>query len=234
MNFLQISDVMDLVDISRDQHRIFLEKFQTLNSEEIEDLNKKIIQIGRENNPALKMSSLTIETNKKSLIMAGGTFLPNISLSYSKNWRKYNIDNEFDASGQLELNLTLPIFPLLDTGFGVAKAKYDLRQSGYNFESAENNLDLTLKSAVLNLVTAAKTVHSSRLALEYASETYTQMQERFSSNMITSNEFLSAEIMFISAQNQNVSGFYDFLKAKSSLLQQMGLEDEKKLYQLIP
>jgi outer membrane protein TolC len=108
-----------------------------------------------------------------------------------------------------------------------------LKQAKYNLESTKSGIELAIKSAILNMVSAAKTVHSSQLSLEYSSETYEQMKERFANGQITANELLSTEIMYNSAQNQVATSFYDYLSAKSALLQLMGTDDLAKLDEII-
>lgn len=160
--------------------------------------------------------------------------MPTISLQYLKTWNKYDFEDDLnDNSGQLSLNFSLPIFPLVDNGLEVAASRHNWKQSVYELQAAENTMELALKSSVLNLVATAKTVHASDISLEYARQTYEQMKERFSNGQITANELLSTEIMYFSAQNQSASSFYDYLSAKASLLQLLGTDDEQVLNKII-
>ena len=165
--------------------------------------------------------------------MAGGNFLPSVNLQYSNNWSKYDFQDNFSESGQLGINLSIPIFPLVDNGLGVAKANNNLKQSKYTLETVSNGIKLSLQSSLINLVAAAKTVRSSKLAMEYSKETYGQMKERFTHGVITANELLSAEVMFTSAQNQYTTSFYNFLRAKSTLQLMMGIEDPQILEKIL-
>jgi len=207
-----------------------LENLKELDMTKIGQLVEEIISIGMIQNPTLNISRLSVQTSNKSLWMAGGNFLPSINLQYSKSWMKYAFEDEYDDNvGQLGINVSVPIFPLADNGLEVAIARSNLKKSKYNLESAENGIELAIKSSVLNMVSAAKTVYSSQLSLDYSSETYEQMKERFANGQITANELLSTEIMYTAAQNQVATSFYEYLTAKSSLLQLMGTEDVEKL-----
>lgn len=233
-NFLQLNEITDLQEVARNDHKQELALLKDKTMSDLDNIMNQILQMGMEKNPVLNISRLGVKTNKKSLWMAGGNFLPTISLQYLKTWNKYDFEDDLnDNSGQLSLNFSLPIFPLVDNGLEVAASRHNWKQSVYELQAAENTMELALKSSVLNLVATAKTVHASDISLEYARQTYEQMKERFSNGQITANELLSTEIMYFSAQNQSASSFYDYLSAKASLLQLLGTDDEQVLNKII-
>ncbi|RLC57831.1 MAG: hypothetical protein DRH89_02590 [Candidatus Cloacimonadota bacterium] len=232
-NFLQIEKVNELAKIPIETHQATLDKLSNKSLSELDEMIDTIINIGENNNPSLKISEISVNTNKKSLLMVGGNFLPSVNLQYSNNWSKYDFQDEYNKSGQLGINLSIPIFPLMDNGLGVAKANHNLKQSKYALETVSDGIKLSLQSSLINLIAAAKTVKSSKLAMEYSKETYDQMKERFTHGVITANDLLSVEVMFTSAQNQYTTSFYNFLRAKSSLLLVMGIEDPQILEKII-
>ena len=232
-NFLQIEKVNELAEIPIETHQPTLDKLSSKSLSELDEMIDKIINIGESSNPSLKISEISVNTNKKSLLMAGGNFLPSVNLQYSNNWLKYDFQDDYNESGQLGINLSIPIFPLVDNGLGVAKANHYLKQSKYTLEMVSDGIKLSLQSSLINLVAAAKTVRSSKLAMEYSKETYGQMKERFIHGVITANDLLSAEVMFTSAQNQYTSSFYNFLRAKSTLQLVMGIEDPQILEKIL-
>ena len=232
-NFLQIEKINELAEIPIETHQPTLDKLSSKSLSELDEMIEAIVNIGKVNNPSLKISKISVDTNKKSLLMAGGNFLPSVNLQYSNNWSKYDFQDDYNESGQLGINLSIPIFPLVDNGLGVAKANHNLKQSKYALETVSAGIKLALQSSLINLVAAAKTVNSSELALQYSEETYNQMQERFANGIITANELLSIEIMFTSAQNQYTNSFYNYLRAKSNLQLVMGIEDLQILEKIL-
>jgi outer membrane protein TolC len=165
--------------------------------------------------------------------MAGGNFLPSVNLQYSNSWSKYDIQDDYEESGQLGINLSVPIFPLVDNGLEVAKANHNLKQAKYTLGTVSSGIKLSLQSSLINLVAAAKTVKSAKLAMSYSQETYDQMKERFALGANTANDLLFVEVMFTSAQNQYTSSFYNYLRAKSNLMLIMGEEDPQILEKII-
>ncbi|MDA3813967.1 MAG: TolC family protein, partial [Candidatus Cloacimonetes bacterium] len=232
-NFLQLEKVKELAEIPIEIHQPTLDELSSKSISELDELIKTIINIGESSNPSLKISEISVNTNKKSLLMAGGNFLPSVNLQYSNNWSKYDYQEAFIESGQLGVYLSIPIFPLVDNGLEVAKANHNLKQSKYELETVSDAIKLSLRSSLINLVAAAKTVRSSKLAMEYSKETYNQMKERFTHGVITANDLLSAEVMFTSAQNQYTTSFYNFLRVKSTLQFLMGIEDPQILEKIL-
>jgi outer membrane protein TolC len=117
------------------------------------------------------------------------------------------------------------VFPVADNYSDERSAARSLHQANLTLASTDDSVRLGLRSAVLSLVTAARTVHSSEIALSYAQETYTQMQARFSAQQINANDLLSAETLLLSSQNLYTTSLYDFLRARSTLARQMGVAE---------
>lgn len=232
-NFLQISLDYTLEIISLDSYETYLNNIQSLDPVQVKDLISEVINISKEKNPSLKMAELSKAINKKSVIMAGGNFLPSLNLAYSKTWEKYDYQDDYEDSERLMLIASVPIFPIADNTVEFAKAKHNYKKSYYDHRSAEDGIELGLKSSVFNLVASARSVHATKKALEFAEETYLQMEERFRNNIITTSDLLGAEVMLTSSMNQYTKSVYDFLRARSSLLQLMGVEDEQILMQYL-
>ena len=232
-NFLQFSPDYTVETISLDLYETYLNNIQSLDPVQVKELISEVIEISKEKNPSLKMAELSKAINKKSVIMASGNFLPSLNLSYSKTWEKYDYQNDYKDSERLMLIASVPIFPIADNATEFAKAKHDYKKSYYDYRSAEDGIELGLKSSVLNLVASARSVYATKKALEFAEETYLQMEERFRNNLITTSNLLDVEVMLTSSRNQYTKSIYDFLRTRSSLLQLMGVEDDQILMQYL-
>lgn len=232
-NFLQIDTDFDLEQIDPGTSVKQLQIFQELSTDKIKSLTSRIIEFGLEQNPTLKIAEASRAIAGKSLWMAGGNMLPSLNLSYSKTWTKNDFDEEYEDSGRLMLTASLPVFPLLDKSANIAKAHHENKRALYDQNAALDGIELALESSFLTLVTAAKTVEAARLTLEYARETFEQVEERYRNNIVSTSDLLDVEILLTSSENQYITSFYKFLKARSELLLQMGTEDERVLINLI-
>jgi outer membrane protein TolC len=233
-NFLQISNDFFLEKVLIDEYETRISSIQKLDLDKINELVDNIISIGIEKNPSLRASSLNKSIYKKNIHLTYGEFLPAINFSYSKSWGKYDYEDDFNEnSGNISLNASLPIFPVADNILGLSQAKIDMKKSKYSYNSTEDNIRLALRSNILNLVSKAKSIYSAKIALDYAEETFKNTEAYFKNNTVTTTDLLDAENLLSSSKNQYITNYYEFLQSKSSLLQQMGVDDENVLWILI-
>ncbi len=233
-NYLQKDNITDISEIDFSAYEEVINKLK--NADDIDRLGEKILEVSYQNNPTLKITDLSKSTGKKSLLMAAGNFMPTVNLSYNKNWN--DTDNsmgmqDYDSSESVGLSISVPIFPIADNGLNLAKANYNLRKTTYTAENTKDMINLTIKNALYTLVSNAKMIDSAKLAYEYASESYKQMEEKFNNGMISANDLLSSRVMLSSAQTSYATAKYDFLRAQSNILQQLGSENKDILNKLI-
>lgn len=225
LNYLQIGSIGTIEPVDSTTYSDLLQRLQNLSLAEIDSISNSFVQYGMEHSPAIAMSNIVINTSKKSLVMAGGNFLPSVNLSYSKNWIKYDFMSDYDNSESVTISASLPIFPIVDNVTSYTQAHHDLKKSQYDYKYTEDGVVTGIKGQFLSLVSYANSIIASKASQAQAGETYTQMQERFSSGMISANELNSTQTLYLSTQNQYVQSLYDFLGAKSALLQQLGTEE---------
>ncbi|TSA24298.1 TolC family protein [bacterium] len=225
LNYLQIGSIGTIEPVDSTTYSDLLQRLQNLSLAEIDSISNSFVQYGMEHSPAIAMSNIVINTSKKSLVMAGGNFLPSVNLSYSKNWLKYNFMSDYDNSESVTISASLPIFPIVDNVTSYTQAHHDLKKSQYDYKYTEDGVVTGIKGQFLSLVSYANSIIASKASQAQAGETYAQMQERFSSGMISANELNSTQTLYLSTQNQYVQSLYDFLGAKSALLQQLGTEE---------
>lgn len=242
-NFLQIDKIGTLENVEISQYQKIIDLLNNQDLEQTEKMVEGLNRIALLQNPTLVITNLSQSTSKKGVWMAAGNFLPSLNFSYTKNWLDTDLlqinpiaprgafDN--DPTETVMLNISLPIFPIVDNGLSLAKANYNLRKANYNADSAEDAVLLGIKNTFYTLILNAKTIDSANLAYEYAQETYKQMDERYKNGLITTNDLLSASVMLSSSRSQYTSSKYNFLKAQTSLLQQLGTDDRKILDKMI-
>ncbi len=225
-NYLQLPADFTLQPVPLDRHRPSIDRLRALDANAVDKLAERIVAAGLGSNPGLRHATLGRATSKKATLIARGAFLPTLNLVYNKTWTEdVDPDDDFADQGVLMLNASLPIFPLGDVFSAERSATRGLQQANLDLDAAEDGVRLGLHSAALNLVTAAQAVHASQVALEFASETYAQMEERYRNNLVATNDLLSAEVLLMSSRNRFTTSLYDYLRARSALAQLMGIAE---------
>ncbi len=232
-NYLQVDDNFEVERISFQEYEKQINKIKSLTPDKMEKILEELINHGLEYNPTVKISELNKEIKKNNVAIARSSLFPAANLAYSQKWDKADYEEDFDDQGVASLTVTLPIFSVTSNVSKLKQAKNNYEESKLDDDSVKDTVRLQIKQQFYNLVTAARSVHSSMLALEFAQETYDQMEVRYQNNMVSTQDLLDAELLLINTKNQNIISFYNYLKAKSALLQLLGEEDEAELFQYI-
>jgi len=232
-NFLQIQEITKMSEINPKDYEDIMVVIQELDLEQIKNKSQKIVGAVLQRNPSIKIAALSVNISKKSVYMAGGNFLPSLNLSYNRNYNKYNYMNDFEEAGSLTLSASMPLFPILDNTTSLSQANHAYKKSRHNYTNIQDATELTVKSNFINMVSNAKKVKTSKIAMQQAQETYNQMQKRFSLGQLSANELLATQTMLLSTKNQYISSFYNFLISQSQLQQQLGYENLEKLNNII-
>ena len=220
--------------VATDQEDPTLRLLQGFDSGETSLLAVRAKNYGQSGSIALKISERSLELSRRSYKISQGSFLPTVALAGSRQYQENGLDRwEFEASNQIMLNVSLPLLPQVGNYSAMRKSYFDLQQKRYEAESLRSGVETGMEAAVLNLVSAAKQVKASGLALSYTEQTYEQMQERFRLNMISSAELLDMDLMLSAARLSQNTSYYNYLKALAALKQLLGITDTQILNNLI-
>lgn len=191
-------------------------------------------QRSQQDNIALRLTDSGLELSRRAYEISKGSFLPTVMLTGSRKYEENGIDRwDFNASNQIMLNVSLPLLPQLDNYATMRKSYFDLQQKKSEAETARDGIDTALEAAVLNLVSSAKQVGASKLALSYTEQTYEQLQQRYRMNMISSGELLDVELMLSAARVSYTGSLYNYYKARAALKQLLGMSTMDEYNDLI-
>lgn len=203
----------------------------------LEDTDKLSAEAGRllgAQNLSLQSLEKSVQLADRAYTMAKASFLPTIMLTGSREYSENGLDRySFDGSTQLILSASLPLLPGWGNYAATRKAKEEARKARLDVQTAGDGIRLGLQSAVLNLVSSAKQVRSSRLALAYNEDLYRQLEERFKLNMLSASDLLDAELMLSAARLAETNAVFSYLKARTALMQLLAWEDASRLDELI-
>jgi len=169
---------------------------------------------------------------RRTYSLARGGFMPSLVLSFSRSYRDQLERYNFDGSSTFLLSASLPLFPS-GTYAATRKAYYEMQKTEFDAKSAEDGIRLSVKAAVLNLISAARQVKAARLSLRMTEQTYEQLSERYKNNLLSVSDMLDGEVMLQAAQLNDTNAAYGFLKAVSTLRQTLGVESDQPIFNLI-
>lgn len=194
----------------------------------------KAQKIANASNPTLQTLDKSLDLSRRAEKIAGGSFMPTLMLTGSRQYKENGIDRyEFEASNQIMLNLSVPILPQVGNYAALKKAQYESEKARYEARSATDGIALSVEAAVLNLVSSARQALSTRISYEATLEMYDQLTERYNLQMISSSEFLDAELMESAARLANMNAHKNYLKARLALLIALGTDEYAVLDSLL-
>lgn len=221
-----------LEDIDHSRYEPVITKLSTSLFSEISDKINSLKEIAFENNCDLKNIKLTKGMNEKKISMSSGNFMPTVSLSYSTEWSKTNLSDEFSNSGTVSLSASVPVLPLNDNYAALQKSRIDLKRSELTEKQLADNISTQIKTYLYTLVSGSKQFTSSKVAVDLANETYTNVEERANSGLSTEDELNTARLALIQAKYDQASAYYSILKTKSALMKILGINDEEEIIKL--
>ncbi len=225
-NSLSLQEWSELHPFDETAEMSRLAALRTWDAERIGRFTEQAVRTARQNNLSLRISGQSLSIAKRSYRLAKGSFLPTLALSLSRSFSEDGFDRyEFDGSNTLALTASVPLLPAWGNYSAARQAYHEMQQSQYEQADAAGGIELAVRSAALNLVSAVRQAEAARLALDYAQQSYDQLMERFRSNLLSTSDLLDAEIMLQAAQISHTNSFYACLKARSALLQLLGSAD---------
>ncbi|MDD4310210.1 MAG: TolC family protein [Candidatus Cloacimonetes bacterium] len=233
-NYLGAEEMIMPEEISMESEAALIERLDAYDMVRTNALSDKLLQLALTHNINYRILGKSVELSERAYTIAKASFLPTLMLTGSRQYKENGIDRyEFTASNQIMLNASLPILPGLGYYSAAQKAKEEARKAALEAKTATDGIKLGIEASTLNWISSAKQVKSAELGLAYTEELYSQMQERFRLNMLSSLELLDAELMLSAARMTYTNAFYGYLKSRSALMQALALEDKTELYTLM-
>lgn len=200
--------------------------FSELDAEGIKTFTDNALVRAKKESLSLRTLNKSLELSERAYSIAKGNFLPTLMLTGSRQYRENGIDRyEFEASNQIMLNLSIPLLPQVGNYAASRKAYFEAEKQRYSAQAASDGIALGVESAAINLISSARQVHSAELSLEITQDMYDQLAERFRLNMLSGMELLDAELMLSAARMAYNNAYYNFFKARLSLLMALGTDD---------
>jgi len=132
-----------------------------------------------------------------------------------------NATSVFDVRG----TLSIPIFTGGSVHGDVQQADARLEQSRERLEDLRAKIDSDVRTALLNLQSAAEQVTVARSNIDLADQTLSQSRDRYAAGVTDTVEVVQSQQSVASAHEQYISSLYNFNFAKISLIRALGIAE---------
>lgn len=169
-----------------------------------------------------KSAKLRYEASQFSLEMTKANYYPTLSANSYWSWNSTGLKGYDKGNVYFGLSLNVPIFSNFGVNAQVQSGKLSLEQRNVELLKIEQNIRASVQIAYLNLQTAEKQVEISEKTVFSAQESYKSTQERVQVGAATINDLIQANTQLITAQINQISSVYSYVRAKNDLKYAMG------------
>jgi outer membrane protein TolC len=229
---LGLAEAPALRDVELEGYAGFIEKLAAMTEEETLRLYGELLRAASGSNPALAKASLKKLQTEKQTSLAARDFSPTLSASFSTGLNYGVQDGLRPSSGSVSLSGRIPLdyWVLRDN---LTKKRIAGEQAALDYGGAEESLETELYTALLDLISQAGTVLSSRRAGEYAGKHFEYVMELYRLNQNSVSDLQEASSLARTNHNQLIRSQYGFLTSLSKLRSMLVMEDEEALKDLL-
>ena len=150
---------------------------------------------------------------------------PSVDIAGEYGAAGVNIGNSHGAF-QVGATLNIPIYAGGKTHGEVLQAEAALRQSRQQLENLRGQIDYEVRSALLDLQSAADQVEVARSSVDLAEQTLAQARDRFAAGVTDNLEVVQAQESVATANESYISSLYAHNLAKLELARSIGFVEE--------
>ncbi len=155
--------------------------------------------------------------------LAGASNKPTLSAIYNYQFQKpYHWKDEWGKEWNAMAVLQFPIFRGFSTKGKVLQSQSQLREARYNIEDKNEEIELEVREAYLNLRQEEETIISQRENVGQAEEAMGIAEKRYVSGLITNLEFMDVQLALTQAKTAYLQALANYLIAKARLTKAMG------------
>jgi outer membrane protein TolC len=127
---------------------------------------------------------------------------------------------------QVGATLNIPVLAGGRIHADVLKAEAALRQARQQLDNLRAQIDYEIRTARLDLTSAADQVEVARSSVDLAEQTLTQAQDRFAAGVTDNLEVVEAQESVVAANENYISSLYAHNLAKIELAKAVGFAEE--------
>jgi outer membrane protein len=234
-NITGLKEIAGIEKIDFSLYETFVEKLSALNNDDIEQIYKNIKEIFLLKNPQQNQAALTLRRAEKNLSSAKRNYFPTISASASGELSYALTDtgasDPLNYSGRFSLGATLPL-DFWVTANNVEKEKFSLESARLDYQSALDDFNIEIRSALYDLTLCARSILSSRASEEYATLRLETQRELFNLKSASLSELLDASAAWTTQTNSKIRAEFNFYRSLSKIRSLCVIENEEDIFLL--
>ena len=231
-DLLGIDEVPDLEPLDLDSVEELISILSDLDDTDFDRLFVSFWKQVQTNNPSMVKAAMNNERSERNLNLTNRDYSPTLSASFSTGLN-YTINNGLEPSGgRLSLSASIPI-EFWKTANSVDKQKIAREQASLDFLGAVGSLDMNLRTALLELISQASQIVSSRPALEYSQKSFEYVLELYRLSRNSLKELYDAETLVRNSRDQLNRSQYAFLNGLSKIRSMGAFDSEEEIISLI-
>ena len=208
-----------------------MDRLSDLGDDGLEALVSKVSAAAETGNPSLQVALYASDRAKLSADKARTGYLPSVSASWSNGLSFAG--SGVDYSGGLSISASIPL-DFWNTAVDVSAAGLSARSSLIDYEESKRQLELDIRTSVYDWTSAARSIRSSKQALDYAESNYESVLESYRLSLSSASDLSDAAALVSTDRKAWNQARYDFLLGLSALRSLAGLEDDAALAGLVP
>ena len=180
-----------------------------------------LVKVALENAPEIRSLDYNLNAVKRSIkLNSSGRFLPTLALqgqynsTFSRSGAGSTVPDGFtlvDNHYNVGASLSLPIFNRTRTNINKQTALIQKDQLRINKESLEQNIEVNVNTAVLQLINQIANIEISKVSEAAAKESLELTQVAYSNGAVNIAQLLDAQNNYLSAQQAQLTAVYNYL-----------------------
>jgi outer membrane protein len=214
-NLTGLAGLPVLETVNMEVYEALLSRLSGLQDEEAESLYADLWKASARN-PSLVKAGLSGRRAEQNVSLAKRDYAPSLSASFSTGLN-YSADGGFEpGSGRLSISGSIPL-DFWTIANSVKKSSIEREQAVLDYKGAESTLALEIEAALLEILSRAGSILSSRRALEYAEKHLDYVMELYTLSQNSAADVSDASSLVSSSRSQLIQAEFGFLSGLSRL-----------------
>ncbi len=177
------------------------------------------------NRKDLQAAKLAVTVAERDIDIAAADKKPQVDVSIGTSWDKQVLPSSNDYNYTAGVSASWNLFDSNVTNSNIKAAKVAVEEAKLDLEKEQDDVDLAVRQAYLNMKEAEKRFTSTDRAVQQAQEDNYIANEKYKAGEGLMLDIIDAQLALSTAQLNYISAQYDYARYKATLENVMGLRD---------